>query len=185
MPASGPPPTPRSPTTESADRGYSGHRRQRAPRSPRPLTHALGGQMPETPTAGGRSRGRGASSRQPHPPAPTEKKGAAHLATPTGRARGGGGMERPVVRLILVGQNCSSARARPERIRRSCCWVPFHGRAGAKEPFRHGGAPVRGIHDWTTAEVFAAIEAGGQKPHYAYSLGNERLHHAHEPEAHR
>jgi 3'-phosphoadenosine 5'-phosphosulfate sulfotransferase (PAPS reductase)/FAD synthetase len=31
------------------------------------------------------------------------------------------------------------------------------------------------IHDWTTAQVFAAIAAAGQKPHYAYGLGNERL----------
>ncbi|WP_341782708.1 phosphoadenosine phosphosulfate reductase family protein [Pseudomonas putida] len=31
------------------------------------------------------------------------------------------------------------------------------------------------VHDLSTAEVFGIIEAAGQKPHYAYSLGNERL----------
>lgn len=31
------------------------------------------------------------------------------------------------------------------------------------------------IHDLTTDEVFALIESAGQKPHYAYSLGNDRL----------
>lgn len=31
------------------------------------------------------------------------------------------------------------------------------------------------IHDWTVAQVFGAIEEAGQKPHYAYELGNDRL----------
>lgn len=31
------------------------------------------------------------------------------------------------------------------------------------------------IHDMRTTEVFAAIEAAGQEPHYAYALGNDRL----------
>lgn len=31
------------------------------------------------------------------------------------------------------------------------------------------------IHGLTTAEVFAVIAADGQKPHHAYSLGNDRL----------
>lgn len=31
------------------------------------------------------------------------------------------------------------------------------------------------IHDLLTSEVFASIHNAGQKPHYAYSLGNERL----------
>lgn len=31
------------------------------------------------------------------------------------------------------------------------------------------------IHGMTTAEVFAAIAAAGQEPHYGYALGNERL----------
>jgi len=31
------------------------------------------------------------------------------------------------------------------------------------------------IHDWMTGDVFDAIEAAGQQPHWAYSEGNERL----------
>lgn len=31
------------------------------------------------------------------------------------------------------------------------------------------------VHNLSTAEVFGIIEDAGQKPHYAYSLGNERL----------
>lgn len=31
------------------------------------------------------------------------------------------------------------------------------------------------VHDLTAAEVFATIRDAGQEPHYAYSLGNERL----------
>lgn len=31
------------------------------------------------------------------------------------------------------------------------------------------------IHQWTTEEVFSTIERAGQKPHYAYALGNDRL----------
>ncbi|MFJ4457680.1 phosphoadenosine phosphosulfate reductase family protein [Pseudomonas sp. NPDC089392] len=31
------------------------------------------------------------------------------------------------------------------------------------------------VHDLSTIEVFDIIEAAGQKPHYAYALGNERL----------
>ncbi len=31
------------------------------------------------------------------------------------------------------------------------------------------------VHDLSTIEVFGIIEAAGQKPHYAYALGNERL----------
>lgn len=31
------------------------------------------------------------------------------------------------------------------------------------------------IHECTTAQVFAAIADAGQRPHYAYALGNERL----------
>jgi 3'-phosphoadenosine 5'-phosphosulfate sulfotransferase (PAPS reductase)/FAD synthetase len=31
------------------------------------------------------------------------------------------------------------------------------------------------IHHFTTAQVFETIRAAGQKPHYAYELGNERL----------
>lgn len=31
------------------------------------------------------------------------------------------------------------------------------------------------VHDMHTTEVFAAIEEAGQKPHYAYTLGNDRL----------
>ena len=31
------------------------------------------------------------------------------------------------------------------------------------------------IHNWTTEEVFAAIEKAGQKPHWAYSKGMTRL----------
>lgn len=31
------------------------------------------------------------------------------------------------------------------------------------------------IHDMLTADVFSAISGAGQKPHYAYALGNDRL----------
>lgn len=31
------------------------------------------------------------------------------------------------------------------------------------------------IHSWLTHEVFEGIRSAGQKPHYAYELGNERL----------
>ncbi|MFP1683364.1 phosphoadenosine phosphosulfate reductase family protein [Alloalcanivorax sp. C16-1] len=31
------------------------------------------------------------------------------------------------------------------------------------------------IHDWWVEEVFGCISSAGQRPHYAYSLGNERL----------
>lgn len=31
------------------------------------------------------------------------------------------------------------------------------------------------VHDMSAAEVFDAIAAAGQKPHYAYALGNDRL----------
>lgn len=31
------------------------------------------------------------------------------------------------------------------------------------------------VHDLSTIEIFAAIEQAGQKPHYAYALGNDRL----------
>ena len=31
------------------------------------------------------------------------------------------------------------------------------------------------IHDWDVSQVFDTIAAAGQKPHYAYALGNERL----------
>ncbi|MFJ7007640.1 phosphoadenosine phosphosulfate reductase [Pseudomonas putida] len=31
------------------------------------------------------------------------------------------------------------------------------------------------VHDLSTIEVFDIIESAGQKPHYAYALGNERL----------
>ncbi len=31
------------------------------------------------------------------------------------------------------------------------------------------------IHDWTSDKVFETIKAAGQTPHYAYSLGNQRL----------
>jgi len=31
------------------------------------------------------------------------------------------------------------------------------------------------VHDMRTTDVFAAIQAAGQKPHYAYALGNDRL----------
>jgi DNA sulfur modification protein DndC len=31
------------------------------------------------------------------------------------------------------------------------------------------------IHEWTTTEVFAAIAAAGQKPHWAYAAGMSRL----------
>lgn len=31
------------------------------------------------------------------------------------------------------------------------------------------------IHDMRVGEVFATIDAAGQKPHYAYALGNQRL----------
>ena len=31
------------------------------------------------------------------------------------------------------------------------------------------------VHDLSTDDVFSMIKAAGQKPHYAYSLGNDRL----------
>lgn len=31
------------------------------------------------------------------------------------------------------------------------------------------------IHDWTSIQVFAAIKASGQQPHWAYSKGMSRL----------
>lgn len=31
------------------------------------------------------------------------------------------------------------------------------------------------IHDWSTTQVFTAIELAGQEPHWAYATGNERL----------
>lgn len=31
------------------------------------------------------------------------------------------------------------------------------------------------IHDWDRDKVFSEIKGAGQKPHYAYELGNDRL----------
>jgi hypothetical protein len=154
----GPPPTPRAPTVESADRGYSGHRRQRPP----PLTaptddHAQAGhtgrfafrrslgrrlrmlvaRRPETPTSGPRSRVSGALVRSGSTPNGALLAGG--LALPEDMLVMKFGMERRgrlrAGRLRGPGALCAARqgpRAAPGRHRASS------GR-GMRAGLRHGG----------------------------------------------